>query len=298
MSLTNSAPAPLAPPPPNMTTLKSISLKNIVGAALMIAQEPSSSIKEQLRKKLKVTIEKDIPNLPSKILLSSNFFVNPIMQDGPCCGVVALAMASQMLSNKEITAPHVLQSSQNLGLSLQGELFSAYDMAKLAEEMLGCTSAVLDMRDSNSKDILLKHLASNHPVLVPYDGDANNSPCLKNGHKAHWALLTGFLVSLEKSIKLDNEGITGDTELHSLHHLTPAKSRELNNQIRAASDVFVYGVQGKSRNIGLWSLQSLLASNANLEEVDPRREIETGQFIIPQEGIQRALCNRVVILHD
>ena len=41
-------------------------------------------------------------------------------------------------------------------------------MAKLAEEMLGCTSAVLDMRDSNSKDILLKHLASNHPVLVPY----------------------------------------------------------------------------------------------------------------------------------
>ena len=105
-------------------------------------------------------------------------------------------------------------------------------------------------------------------------------------------------MSVEKSIKLDNEGITGDTELHSLHHLTPAKSRELNNQIRAASDVFVYGVQGKSRNIGLWSLQSLLASNANLEEVDPRREIETGQFIIPQEGIQRALCNRVVILHD
>ena len=56
MSLTNSAPAPLAPPPPNMTTLKSISLKNIVGAALMIAQEPGGSIKEELRKKLKVTM--------------------------------------------------------------------------------------------------------------------------------------------------------------------------------------------------------------------------------------------------
>lgn len=24
-----------------------------------------------------------------------------------------------------------------------------------------------------------------------YDGDGNNAPCLKNGHKAHWALLTG-----------------------------------------------------------------------------------------------------------
>jgi hypothetical protein len=39
------------------------------------------------------------------------------------CGVVALAMASQILE-KETTARHILEISKNNGLSVQGELFS------------------------------------------------------------------------------------------------------------------------------------------------------------------------------
>lgn len=46
--------------------------------------------------------------------------------------------------------------------------FVAYNLAKLAEETLNCTSEVLDMRDSESKESLLRHLANSHPVLVPY----------------------------------------------------------------------------------------------------------------------------------
>lgn len=46
--------------------------------------------------------------------------------------------------------------------------FVAYNLAKLAEETLNCTSEVLDMRDSESKGSLLRHLANSHPVLVPY----------------------------------------------------------------------------------------------------------------------------------
>lgn len=288
---------PPPPPPPSMAPLKDLSVKNIVGAVLMIAQEPTSSSQEQFRQKLKVIIEKDIPDLSSKVLLSSNFPVRPIMQDGPCCGIVALAMAAQMLK-KETTASYVLQRSQCLGLSLQGELFSAYNMAKLAEDTLDCTSEVLDMRDPESKENLLGHLSNSHPVLVPYDGDGNNAPCLKNGHKAHWALLTGFLVSLAKPLGLDNQDITEDTDLCPLYHIKPKKSVPLYNRILSSPDVFVYGIQGKSRNVSLWSLNRLLASNANLREVDPNREAETGQYLIPQEGIQRVLCNKVVILHN
>lgn len=46
--------------------------------------------------------------------------------------------------------------------------FVAYNLAKLAEVTLNCTSEVLDMRDSESKGSLLRHLANSRPVLVPY----------------------------------------------------------------------------------------------------------------------------------
>ena len=30
-------------------------------------------------------------------------------------------------------------------------------------------------------------------LLVPYDTDFNQEPCLKKGHRAHWALIIGKL---------------------------------------------------------------------------------------------------------
>ena len=31
-------------------------------------------------------------------------------------------------------------------------------------------------------------------LFVSYDRDANSQPCLKRGHRSHWALLTGELI--------------------------------------------------------------------------------------------------------
>ncbi|XP_062574006.1 actin maturation protease-like [Saccostrea cucullata] len=288
--------APPPPPPPvDVGPVTRISLKNISGTVLMVPQEPTNHSKEHLRKNIKTTIEKDIPNLSSKVIVSSNSTVHPILQDGPCCGVVALAMAAQMLK-KEMAATHILETSQRRGLSLQGELFSAYDMATLAEEILDCTATVLDMRDSGSRESLLGHLANSHPVLVPYDGDKNNGPCLKNGNKAHWAVLSGFLFSLERTLLPDNVGMTEDPELSPLYEIQLGKAFALQNLLVSSPDVFVFGMQGKSQNIGVWSLDKVLESNANLREVDPDREAEVDQYIIPREGIQRVLCNKVVIL--
>ncbi|XP_061193725.1 actin maturation protease-like [Saccostrea echinata] len=288
--------APPPPPPPaKVCSLTSINLKNISGAVLMVPQEPTNHSKEHLRRNIKATIEKDIPNLSSKIIVSSNNIVHPILQDGPCCGVVALAMAAQMLK-KEMAATQILEFSQKKGLSLQGELFSAYDMAKLAEEILDCTATVLDMKDSGSRKSLLGHIANNHPVLVPYDGDKNNGPCLKNGNKAHWAVLTGFLFSLERTLLPDDVGMVEDAELSPLYEIQPEEAFTLQNFLVSSPEVFVYGMQGKSQNIGVWSLDKVLESNANLREVDPNREAEVEQYIIPQEGIQMVLCNKVVIL--
>lgn len=113
------------------------------------------------------------------------------------------------------------------------------------------------------------------------------------------SLLTGFLASLPKPLGINNSlDITEDIELCPLYHIKSKKSVPLHDQIVGSPDVFVYGIQGKSRNVSLWPLHNLLASNANLREVDPNREAETGQYLLPQEGIQSVLCNKIVILHS
>lgn len=113
------------------------------------------------------------------------------------------------------------------------------------------------------------------------------------------SLWTGFLASLPKPLGINNSlDITEDIELYPLYHIKSNKSVPLHDQIVGSPDVFVYGIQGKSRNVSLWPLHNLLASNANLREVDPNREAETGQYLIPQEGIQSVLCNKIVILHS
>lgn len=113
------------------------------------------------------------------------------------------------------------------------------------------------------------------------------------------SLWTGFLASIPKPLGINNSlDITEDIELCPLYHIKSKKSVPLHDQIVGSPDVFVYGIQGKSRNVSLWPLHNLLASNANLREVDPNREAETGQYLIPQEGIQSVLCNKIVILRS
>lgn len=67
------------------------------------------------------------------------------------------------------------------------DVFVAYNLAKLAEETLNCTSEVLDMRDSESKRSLLRHLANSHPVLVPY-------PFCRH----HWLIPTCLVITTDE----------------------------------------------------------------------------------------------------
>lgn len=39
---------------------------------------------------------------------------------------------------------------------------------------------------------VIKHLTKGWPILISYDADGNHQPCLKKGHKAHWAALLGY----------------------------------------------------------------------------------------------------------
>ena len=63
-----------------------------------------------------------------------------------------------------------------------------------------------------------------------------------------------------------------------------------------ADRVLVYGNQGKSQYPGVWTFSGLLSSNRNLFEVDPNRQEDEGDYVIPEEGIHQALCGKALIL--
>lgn len=110
---------------------------------------------------------------------------------------------------------------------------------------------------------------------------------------------TGILFSQERTlVQRDNLKMTEDNDLSPLYHIKPEQSSVPPDLIISSSDVFVYGVQGKSQHVGLWPLNRLLNSNANLRVVDPSREAEVDQYVLPQEGIQQVLCNRIVVLQN
>lgn len=61
---------------------------------------------------------------------------------------------------------------------------------------------------------------------------------------------------------------------------------------------FVLARQGKSKNIGVWSLEALAESNSQLEEFSPDRKLENINYKIPDGGIAgpRGLkCQSVLI---
>jgi len=68
---------------------------------------------------------------------------------------------------------------------------SVFEMQTFATQLYQCKAVVVEKSLSESSSFILKELLLGHPVLVPYDNDKNFEPCLRKGHRAHWAVLTG-----------------------------------------------------------------------------------------------------------
>uniref|UniRef100_A0A1A9WTU1 U6 snRNA-associated Sm-like protein LSm3 n=1 Tax=Glossina brevipalpis TaxID=37001 RepID=A0A1A9WTU1_9MUSC len=84
--------------------------------------------------------------------------------------------------------------------------------------------------------------------VKPYDTDFNHSPCLRFGHKSHWALIIGYLIN-------DDD------------------------------EFYVLARHGKTKNLAVWSLQALSDSNSNLMEfAQPNRYLDC-DFLLPPGGI-------------
>ena len=97
------------------------------------------------------------------------------------------------LQKEEQELESLLKMAQSKRFSCQGEMYSAENLAKLAKEFYGVECLVKSdgFEDDN---FVISEVLKGHAVLVPYDADKNHEPCLENGHRAHWTLITGQLI--------------------------------------------------------------------------------------------------------
>ncbi|XP_071079323.1 actin maturation protease-like [Haliotis cracherodii] len=290
-------PAPPPPPPPPPPPLRVAPEAEEPGAIVCsdhVCQSPEHLGREAYHNFL------NHPNTIAKYLEGQCYLslyrpVQPMIQKGPLCGMVALAMAAHLLSKQDVSAESILEKSKSKKYSHQGELFSADWVIHLARDMLRCDAEQLAMTEGRGA-VVWKMLRGSL-LLVPYDADKNHYPCLKKGHKAHWALITGFFVVLDKALeKTLKDYLPPDPEVPNLYHCKdPRQLVVVQHQIvKSCKIVHVYGHQGKSKYPGIWPLDDLLASNANLREIDPERVKDIQDYVVPGGGIRAGLCGRIV----
>ena len=199
------------------------------------------------------------------------------------CGLVALSIASLLLTGKPCSPEQLLSKAKEKGYSNNGEMFSAQHLLNLATSELLCIGSLVDTTTVTPGDILTS-IAQQRALVVPYDADKDHSPCLAQGHRAHWCTLVGFAVTS-----------LPPTEAPGTHvELSPADFEVKLFQDLGKDQVYVFARQGKSRHLGLWGLPALLESNANLVEAGDHRS--PTHYVIPSQGICQSLASLLLNL--
>ncbi|XP_051255093.1 UPF0692 protein C19orf54 homolog isoform X2 [Dicentrarchus labrax] len=226
-----------------------------------------------------------------------NTYVPSLIQDGPQCGLVALWMSAHLRQPQlSVDMETVVQTALSRGYTAQGEMFSAENMALLAEEVCGCKAELLSggLRGNNAATIIT-HLWGRQPVLIPYDEDYNHEPCQRSGHRAHWAVASGVLLGLEPGSVI-KEHTQPDPTLPWLSLATDSSSPSPVGST-AVEEVYILAKQGKSLRYQLWSLDSVAQSNDQLKTMDPQRADDESRYVVPQGGVEAGLAGQAVLLH-
>uniref|UniRef100_A0A3B1J187 Actin maturation protease n=1 Tax=Astyanax mexicanus TaxID=7994 RepID=A0A3B1J187_ASTMX len=287
-------PPPPLPPPPASVLAPPVSSKKKLYQAIAEGKAPVEGDFEEARLLLaqrEGSFRKDLD------WVLCNKYVPSLIQDGPKCGLVALWMATHLLRPTDaISVEKVIQTALEKGYTAQGEMFSAGDMALLAGEVCGCRVQRLSggMTGDNSA-LILKHLMEGQPVLIPYDEDFNHEPCLRRGHKAHWAVASGVLFGLVQG-SISSSHCPADTTLPWLHLSEGSAAADW--PPNAVVEVYILAKQGKSLRYQLWKLETVAQSNAQLKEMEPQRASDGTHYVLPPGGVEEGLAGQVVLLYS
>ncbi|TWW77170.1 hypothetical protein D4764_12G0005600 [Takifugu flavidus] len=217
-----------------------------------------------------------------------NAYVPSLIQDGPQCGLVALWMSAHLRQPQlSIEMETIVQTAVTRGYTAQGEMFSAGDMALLAEEVCDCRVQLLSGGLSgNNAAAIVTHL---------YDEDFNHEPCRRGGHRAHWAVASGVLLGLEKG-SLSDERTLPDPTLPWLSSVADG-NRACPIDGAAVKEIYILAKQGKSLRYQLWTLDSIIESNEQLKTMDPQRAHDGSRYVVPEGGVEAGLAGQAVLVH-
>lgn len=212
-------------------------------------------------------------------------------------------MAGQFLDpDNEIDVNGIQEKAVQLQFTRHGEMFSAKNMATLAENTFLCDAEKVkaDAILTNLESLLDILCIQERLMLVPYDSDADQWPCMKQGTKAHWGLIFGLALMMpakNKALKAA-EYLDGYTS-----HLKPPLSSAAKKAILDdASEIrFLLMLrQSKSKRIFLFNPKMLAESNNNLTGYsNNHRHYELFRhegFVMPKGGVKAGLKGQLVLL--
>lgn len=229
-------------------------------------------------------------------------------QAGPSCGLVTVSMVAKVInSHSGYSKPAVeiepcacsgplsdeffsgegtqslLQVASQLGISRDGEVFCAHNLAYLASK---AKHLAMEVQTTGPETVsrILSNLVVGRPCIIPYDRSvANHQPALAEGTRAHWAIITGLVISVpanqmplselsavEWSFSYKMEGNNGASckLLECTGACRPADTEVLKKLLgeQEVPDVAMYAicVHGMSKTPFVCRLKSLFESNANL----------------------------------
>ena len=137
-------------------------------------------------------------------------------------------MAGQFLEpENEITVQEIYEEACENNYTKHGEMFSAKNMAKLAQTMYTTCQAekVTESSILTNLEKLLEIIGKDEKlIMVPYDSDADQWPCTKKGERAHWGLVIGVALILPYRNKAFNDAVMLDGYVS---HLKPPLSQKV-----------------------------------------------------------------------
>ncbi|XP_062860957.1 actin maturation protease [Trichomycterus rosablanca] len=290
---------PLSPPPPPLPPPHLSALAPSVPSKKKLYQaiaEGKTVVEGDFDEALQLLAQRESSFRKDLQWVLFNKYVPSLIQDGPTCGLVALWMASHLLKpTMTISMKQIIQTSLDKGFTAQGEMFSASDMAQLAQEVCGCRVQRLSGgMTGDNVPLILKHLTDGQPILIPYDEDFNHEPCLRSGHKAHWAVASGVVLGLPQG-SVSSHRLRTEATLPWVHL---SQENPPDNWLAEAVEVYILAKQGKSLRYQLWKLETVAQSNGQLRELDPQRAADGSYYVLPPGGVEEGLSGQVVLLYS
>jgi len=235
--------------------------------------------------------------------IAKNVQVDTLIQNGPQCGIVALCMALNYMK-VNCTIDELMEKARKLNFTKKGEIFDVNFLYELAKSEVNAK-----MLDLNEDKDFFEILLTSKLILFPYDCDFNHAPCNKKGIKAHWALITGFILPIDhdESISLTFGNYSEEKRPCGIEFIDSVKPEQIAKlkenyenkyyEAKRFSDlVYVVSKQGKSKHLGVWRLKYLLESNRQLKDIDYKK-CDPSEFVLPLDGdLSKSLSKRFLVI--